>query len=264
MNDVAANFVGSIPEHYDRELGPRLFFGYANDLAARVSALNPKSVLELAAGTGILSRKLRDALPDSCKILATDLNPPMLETAKNKFGAEECIDFKQADASQLSFGDSSFDALVCQFGVMFFPDKKLSYREALRVLKPQGRYIFNVWSTWESNPFAQIADEVVASIFPDNPPGFYKVPFGYHDTDLICAELSDAGFRNIKTETLALTSDIPNAASFARGLVFGNPLMEEIRTRGGDPEIVCSAVEVAISRKLGSSMPLQAVIIEAS
>ena len=151
MNDVAANFVGSIPEHYDRELGPRLFFGYANGLAARVSALNPKSVLELAAGTGILSRKLRDALPDSCKVLATDLNAPMLETAKNKFDAEENIDFEQA-----------------------------------------------------------------------------------------------------------------NAANFARGLVFGNPLLEEIRTRGGDPEIVCSAVEVAISRKLGSSMPLQAVIIEAS
>ena len=264
MTEVAANFVGAIPEHYDNNLGPRLFFDYANDIAARVCARQPGSVLELAAGTGIVTRRLRDTLPEHCSLLATDLNPPMLEWAKQKFKGEEAISFKAADATQLLFEDNSFDIVVCQFGVMFFPDKDASYREVSRVLKPGGQYLFSVWGSWEHNPFAQIAHNVVAEIFPGNPPGFYKVPFGYHDINLIRRELSAAGFRNVEAEPVHLTSEIPSAADFARGLVFGNPLMEEILARGGDPEMVCSAIEKAIDSKLGSSMPLQAVIIQAS
>lgn len=264
MNRAAANFVGSIPEYYDRFLGPRIFSDYADDLASRVSTKQPRAVLELAAGTGIVSRKLRDALPSYCDLLATDLNPPMLATARSKFQADENISFEMADATNLPFEDNRFDVVVCQFGVMFFPDKEKSYAEVLRVLRPGGQYIFSVWGSWDENPFAAIAHSVVADMYPDKPPGFYKVPFGYHDTQEIHDSLMSTGFTQCKSDALALTSTIPSAKEFARGLVFGNPLLEEILSRGGDPDRVCAAIATAIESKLGSSMPLRAVIIEAS
>jgi ubiquinone/menaquinone biosynthesis C-methylase UbiE len=264
MTDVAANFTGSIPDNYDKYLGPIIFAGYANDLAIRVCAAQPSAILELAAGTGILSRQLRDQLPDHCSIIATDLNPPMLESAKQKFTAGENLAFKAVDAVNLPFTDGSFDVVVCQFGIMFFPDKEQSCREVLRVLKPGGRYIFNVWGAWEANPFAAIAHEVVASIFPDNPPGFYKVPFGYHDHAVIRDTLLASGFKRVEIDTVTLQSDIPSAEDFARGLVYGNPLLEEILARKGNPDLVCATLTKTLQDKLGSSMPLQAVIIEAS
>lgn len=261
MSDQAAHFVGSIPEYYDRHLGPRIFAGFAEDLARRVAFLAPSEVLELAAGTGIVTRALRDALPDASKLVATDLNPPMLEVARSKFHGGEAVHFQPADASSLPFADASFDTLVCQFGVMFFPDKAASYGEVLRVLKPGGRYLFNVWDAWENNPFARIAHDVVAGFFPDDPPGFYRVPFGYCDKDLIAGSLDDAGFSDIDIETVEVTSAIPSAEDFASGLVYGNPLLEEIVERGGDDQAVHGAISVAIEEHLGENMPLQAIVV---
>ena len=264
MTDVAANFVGSIPEYYDRFLGPRIFSRYAREITARVVSRQPDSVLELAAGTGIVSRELRNSLPAHCSLLVSDLNSPMLDTAREKFRPAENVVFKSADATDLPFLENAFDSVVCQFGVMFFPQKEKSYVEVRRVLRPGGHYTFSVWGSWEQNPFAELTHKVVADLFPNNPPGFYKVPFGYHDEDLIHDELMAAGFTSAEFETLHLTSDIPSSNDFARGLVFGNPLLEEILARGGDPEIVCSAIARALDDNLGSSMPLQAVIIAAS
>ena len=263
MTEQAANFVGSIPEHYDRFLGPHIFHDFADDLTARVVGLNPASVLELAAGTGIVTRRLRDALPATCAVTATDLNPPMLEKARSKFAAGENIHFEPADATALPFDDSTFDTVVCQFGIMFFPDKLRSYEEALRVLKPGGRYILNVWGSWECNQFAQIAHETVAEYFPDNPPGFYHVPFSYHDTDVIEKTMCQAGFSEAASHVVDVTSAIPSARDFATGLVYGNPLFEEVTSRGGDPEEICSAVAAAIEDQLGGSMSLQALVIDA-
>lgn len=264
MTDVAANFVGSIPEYYDRFLGPRIFSNYAREITARVVSLHPRSVLELAAGTGIVSRELRNSLPAHCALLVSDLNLPMLDAAEAKFRPDENVVFEAADATALSFVENSFDSVVCQFGVMFFPQKEKSYGEVRRVLRPDGHYIFSVWGSWKQNPFAQLAHKVVADLFPNNPPGFYKVPHGYHNEELIHDELMAAGFTLAEFETLHLSSDIPSSRDFARGLVFGNPLLEEILARGGDPEVVCSAIATALDDNLGSSMPLQAVIITAS
>lgn len=264
MARQAAQFVGTIPENYDDGLGPHIFFGYGDDLARRVAALAPRRVLELAAGTGIVTRRLRDLLPDACQLVASDLNPPMLEVAKAKFPVDAGVTFEQADASALPFEDESFDVVVCQFGVMFFPDKDRAYGEALRVLQPGGRYLFNVWDSWAANPYARIVHEVVAGFFPDDPPGFYEVPFGYHDPDAIRAALQRAGFARAAVAPLSLTSKIPSAARFARGLVFGNPLYEEIVSRGGAPEAVCAAVATAIDQDLGAQMPLKAFVIQAS
>jgi len=264
MAKQAARFVGSIPENYDEGLGPHIFNDYASDLTRRVADLRPGTVLELAAGTGIVTRKLRDALASDCELLASDLNPPMLEVAKAKFRADESVRFEQVDATNLEFDEASFDVVACQFGVMFFPDKRRSYAEVHRVLKPGGSYVFNVWDSWSSNPFAQITHEAVEKFFPEDPPGFYKVPFSYHDANEIRESMLRAGFARVTIEHLPLKSKISTANSFAKGLVFGNPLYEEIVTRGGDPGEVLAAVADAIDRQLGAEMPLQALIVHAS
>jgi len=263
MTNEASNFVGLIPQNYDQFLGPLIFHQFADDLVGRVGELAPRSVLELAAGTGIVTRRLRDALPDGCAILATDLNSPMLKVAESKFRADENIDFERADATNLSFDDASYDVCVCQFGVMFFPDKQQSYQEVLRVLKPQGRYIFSVWESWEQNAFARIAHETVATFFPNDPPGFYNVPFSYHDAEKIEDALKRAGFSRVTAERVRFISTIPSAGDFATGLVYGNPLFQEIEARGGDPDRVCKAVAAAVEQHLGASLSLEALVLSA-
>jgi len=264
MSTQASRFTGSIPENYDAGLGPHIFEGYADDLTRRVAGLRPNSVLELACGTGIVSRKLRDALAVDCELIVSDLNPPMLDVARAKFRPGERVGFEQIDATELGFEDAAFDVVVCQFGVMFFPDKDRSYREVHRVLKAGGSYVFNVWDGLASNPFAQLALDTIGGFFPDDPPRFYEVPFGYHDTDAIKQSLRAAGFSAVTVEAVSLTSEISSADLFARGLVFGNPAFEEMVSRGGDPEEIRVALSDAIRRNLGDSMPLSAFVIHAA
>ena len=152
MSDRAADFTGSIPSFYDQGLGPIFFAEFADDIARRVAVFSPTRVLELAAGTGIVTRRLRDLLPLETHLTATDLNPPMLEIARGKFYRDEKVDFQPADATALPFPDASFDAVVCQFGVMFFPDKEKGYCEAHRVLVSGGRYFFSVWDFTPAQP----------------------------------------------------------------------------------------------------------------
>jgi ubiquinone/menaquinone biosynthesis C-methylase UbiE len=149
MKDQHAEFSGSIPAAYDRCLGPILFEPYAKDLAARLQVPKNGSVLELACGTGILTRLLRTQLPPTVKLAATDLNEPMFRHAPAKFREDEVVQWLQADAGSLPFGDRLFDAVVCQFGIMFVPDKALAAHEAYRVLKPGGHFLFNVWDAME-------------------------------------------------------------------------------------------------------------------
>ncbi len=258
----SAKFVGSIPENYERGLGPHIFDGFAADIAERVAAFNPRKVLELAAGTGIVTRKLRDTLPPACELTASDLNEPMLEVAQAKFAPSERVVFASADAMHLPYADDTFDVLVCQFGVMFFPDKLRAYQEAHRVAERDGRYLFSVWGSWDANPFARLVHETIAGFFPDNPPGFYRVPFGYHDADAIRESVLSAGFSTVSVEVVELISKI-SADVFSTGLVFGNPLYQEVMDRGADAEELRSAVSAALQRNLGSEMPLQALVFTA-
>ncbi len=258
-----AAFIGSIPEHYDQGLGPMIFVDYAADIARRAAALSPARVLETAAGTGIVTRALRNALPADARLTATDLNPPMLEVARAKFRAGEQVEFQPADAMALPFADGSFEAVVCQFGVMFFPDKGKSYREVFRVLAPGGRYLFNVWDSHRYNPFGRIAHEVAGRFFPADPPQFYNVPFSYPEIDPIKESMIEAGFTDIDVAVVRVEKEIPDASVFARGIVYGNPLIEQIRARGGEPERVHEAMTQALRREFGAEpgrMPLQAIV----
>jgi ubiquinone/menaquinone biosynthesis C-methylase UbiE len=265
-NDAA--FIGSIPQHYDQGLGPMIFVDYAADIAQRVAAGNPTRVLETAAGTGIVTRKLRDALPAGARLTATDLNPPMLDIARAKFRAGEQVEFQPADAVALPFADGSFDAVVCQFGLMFFPDKAKSYSEVYRVLAPGGRYTFSVWDSHRYNPFGRIAHKVAGGFFPADPPQFYSVPFSCHQIDPVKQSLIEAGFTGINAAVVSLDKEIPDVAHFARAAIYGNPLIDQVRARGGvEPELVVDALVQEYRREFGADpgrMPLQAIFFSAT
>jgi ubiquinone/menaquinone biosynthesis C-methylase UbiE len=195
-------FAGSIPEIYQRFLVPLIFEPYAEDLAARVARVAPHDVLETAAGTGVLTRALAARLP-AARLVATDLNQPMLDLAAARQPDAKKVTWRQANALALPFADHSFDAVACQFGVMFFPDKAQGYREARRVLKPGGRFLFNVWDRIAENEFADVVTQALATLFPQDPPRFMaRIPHGYHDVEEIRAQLAAAGFSQIAVETL--------------------------------------------------------------
>ena len=160
---------------------------------------------------------------------ATDLNPPMLEIAAGKIRPGERVTFQPADAQALPFADASFDAVVCQFGIMFYPDRPKWFREVHRVLAPGGHYVFNVWDGHGYNPFGRIGHDVSAKLFPGNPPQFYSVPFSCAAIDPIKQGLLDAGFTDIAIAVLTVQKKIPDVDVFARAMVFGNPLAEQVR-----------------------------------
>lgn len=267
MENKNAQFAGSIPAVYDRYLGPMFFQPYAEDMAARLNVAENSSVLELACGTGIVTRILRDRLPATARLVATDLNEAMMQNAATKFTGNDAVEWQQADATSLPFEDQTFDAVVSQFGFMFFPDKATSAREARRVLKPGGVFLFNVWDSLEQNPLGQIAHETVARFFEKDPPTFYQVPFGYHDHDEIRRVLEDAGFRDIRIDVVRKTSVPTRADDAATGLVEGSPVSVAITDRDASlfPKIK-AAVADALAKQLGGTTfqaPMSAVVVEA-
>jgi len=252
-------FEGSIPGNYDRYLGPALFEPFAKDIIARLSDEQPAKVLEIACGTGILTRRLRDSLAPTVQIVATDLNPGMFAFAQGKFHPNEKIEWHAADAAALPFPDGSFDAVVCQFGLMFVPDKEMAMRECYRVLTRGGVFLFNVWDSIERNPIGQMAHQTIASFFEHDPPNFYELPFGFFDTDLIRGMLGRAGFKAIEVSRVTLPCRSPSAADLATGLVRGNPVATAIEERGVDVEDVIRAVSQRIAEQCGSA-PVESTI----
>jgi ubiquinone/menaquinone biosynthesis C-methylase UbiE len=231
MTDTDKVFAGSIPSIYDQYLGPLIFEPYAADVAKRLAFLPGGDLLETAAGTGIVTRALTNYLDPGVRIIATDLNQPMLEHAASRLSSER-VTWRQANALSLPFEDASFDAVVCQFGVMFFPDRPKAYREALRVLKPGGAFLFNVWDKIEENEFARVTTDALKAIFPGDPPLFLaRTPHGHHDVGTIESELRVAGFSQIKIETLAHHSRALSAREPAFGYCQGTPLRNEIEGR---------------------------------
>jgi ubiquinone/menaquinone biosynthesis C-methylase UbiE len=230
MRETDRIFSGSVPALYDRYLGPLIFEPYAVDLAERVAKIGAKNLLEVAAGTGIATRALAHSLPKRVAIVATDLNQPMLDFAAAR--SDPRITWRQADALKLPFEDGSFDLVVCQFGMMFLPDKPAAYREALRVLQPAGRFVFSVWDRIEENEVAHAVAEGVAALFPKDPPRFLaRTPYGYHDSNQIRSELQSAGFRCIAVEAIQYRSRADSHRDPAIGFCQGTPLRNEIEAR---------------------------------
>jgi SAM-dependent methyltransferase len=245
MTSSAAGFSGSVPGFYDRYLGPVLFEPYAEDLVSRLPAGAGLRVLELACGTGIVARRLREALPESALVVATDLNEPMTAYAQAAVPAPGIV-WQQADAQALAFDDGSFDVVVCQFGFMFLPDKVQGFREARRVLGPDGVLLANVWHSLEANAAAGAIHASLARLFPDDPPRFLETPYGYHDAERIRAEMVEAGWQDLQLHDVCLQGLGPSAADFAAGFTLGSPLTHELAERGADPDAVARALTAAL------------------
>lgn len=268
MSTADRAFCGSIPEIYDTYLVPLIFETYAMDLAGRVSSVAPQSVLETAAGSGVVSRALIPLLESKARYVISDLNQPMLDRAIACQPPDDRIVWQQVDALKLPFEDQSFDTVCCQFGVMFFSDRVAGYREALRVLSPEGRFFFSVWDRIAYNEFAQVVSEAVGRLFPGHPPQFLvRTPHGYHNLAVIEAELRTAGFSTIQIETIEGRSVAPNPRFPAIAYCQGTPLRNEIEERnaGALEEATIAATE-EIARVFGKgeiSAKIQAHIVVA-
>jgi SAM-dependent methyltransferase len=247
MNNSAGSdkiFAGSVPRLYDTYLVPLIFEPYAADLANRLKAMPLGNVLEIAAGTGVVTRALASELPPTVHIVATDLNQAMLDQAA-AVGPARAVEWRQADVMQLPFADQTFDAVVCQFGVMFFPDKVKAFCEVRRVLRPGGVFVFNVWDEIVENEFADTVTDALASLFPDDPPRFMaRTPHGYHDLRVIEHDLARAGFvQPPRIETLAARSRATSPQVPAIAYCQGTPLRNEIEAR--DPSRLQEATNTA-------------------
>lgn len=248
-------FAGSIPEVYEKYLVPLIFEPYALDLAARLAALSLTNLLELAAGTGVVTRRLALELPEGVTLTATDLNQSMLDVAAST-GTHRAVTWSQADALQLPFANATFDAVVCQFGAMFFPDKPRAFAEARRVLRPGGVFLFNVWDRIEENEFPMTVTEALAMLFPDDPPRFMaRVPHGYHDIGVFRRDLAAAGFERIPNiETVAARSQCASARIAAMAFCQGTPLRAEIEARDSSGLVAATDMaESVIARRFGTS-----------
>lgn len=232
--DCDKAFEGSIPEFYDAYLTPLIFEPYARDLAQRVNSAPVSNVLEIAAGTGVVTRAMVDAFGANVSIVATDINQPMLDYGAS-VRADANVTWKQADAQALPFDDQTFDAVVCQFSVMFFPDRVKAYTEALRVLKPGGLFHFSVWDEIEENEFANTVTEAMAEVFPDDPPRFLaRTPHGYSDIREVSDDITRAGFTTVpEIETVAARSRASHPSDVAIAYCQGTPLRNEIESRDG-------------------------------
>lgn len=246
MSHPDRQFIGAIPEIYDRLMVPMLFEPYAEDLARRVVALSPSRVLETAAGTGVVTRAVVAGLPEHARCVATDLNPAMLDRAAARQGDAGHVEWRAANALDLPFDDDTFDVVWCQFGVMFFDDRVAGYREAKRVLRPGGRFLFNVWDRIDKNDFAQATHVALGRCFETDPPQFMaRTPHGYHDAERIRADVLAAGYSTVELTTLSATSRADHPLTVATAFCQGTPLRREIEAR--DPQgldrVTCAVAE---------------------
>ena len=266
MADIRASFSGSIPEYYDSCLGPTQFDAFAADLAQRLPARPPGDVLEIACGTGLVTRRVRERLDPAVRLVATDLSTAMLDYARGKPSGSKDIEWREADAVNLPFGDGEFGALVCAFGVMFVPDKQAAFREARRVLKDGGILLFNVWDRIEENPHAAINAQVVEGLFPGDAEMRFRIPYEMHNSTLLQQLLAEAGFREVRIEKKRFPIDKVSARTVATGQIRGTPRGLLIEQRGVPLDEVVEKVTAALAR-IGGADPYrgvaQAVVVEA-
>ena len=246
-DDASRTWAEDMSAAYDQYLVPATFLPYAEDLARRIAPHRPQVVLELAAGTGVLTQALNALLPDT-HIIATDLNQAMVDVGSRRVPSAT---WRQADAMDLPFDEQSTDVVACQFGVMFFPDRPAAYAGIGRLLKPGGRFFFNCWGPLDTHDVESAVIDALADAFPDDPPRFLaQIPHGYHDRDQVVADLTAAGFGNVDVENVELTCSSPSAADLAKGYCRGTPLRPQIEARG-DLDTTTRAVTSALEHRFG-------------
>jgi len=250
----AFKFTGRDAEYYDRYLGPIIFEPYGQYLASKIDSTNVKSVLELACGTGRVTRHIRKALPATVKLIASDISNDMLTIAQQELD-HDGIEFRVEDIQSLSFPDNSFDLIICQFGMMFLPDKKKGFEEIYRVLKPGGMFMFFTWDDTLNMPlFKLMINETIAPVFEDEDVTRFFVPFSMHDTGLLEQFLTDAGFSKAKAEKVELMSGAPSAEYVANAFLRKHMLGKEVAAK--DPSLLeplAQKMESRIAAQFGTS-----------
>ena len=267
MAQPPADFSGSIPEFYDRIMGPAHFDAFGAELARRLPARPPGDVLELACGTGLVTRHVRERLSAELKLVASDISRAMLDYARRKLAAMRGIEWHEADACKLPFGDGAFGAVVCAFGVMFVPDKAACFREARRVLRDGGTFLFSAWDGLENNPHGRVAAEVIEGLLPGDPAArFGSIPYHFNDRTVIGRLLANSGFVPERMETVRIACTCPSAREFATGQLRGTPRSLVLQEHGIPVDGVIEKVAAALAR-LGGAEPFQytpqALVIEA-
>lgn len=261
----ATSFVGNVPENYENYMVPLFMRPFAQDLARRVSKTSPNDVLELAAGTGVLTEELRKALPQA-RIVPTDLNQDMLDKAK-EVRPDLNVEYRTADAQELPFADASFDVVAMQFGYMFIPEIAKAVAEAYRVLKPGGRYLFNTWDSIEKNPMAKVTSVALTDAIEPGAPKFLNVPFGSYDPNPILEVLRDAGFQIADADWVEHETSAPTTRDAATGLVNGTPMYSAIVENNRDAGVIRDQLATAFAAKFGDNpmrTSLQALVFEAT
>jgi ubiquinone/menaquinone biosynthesis C-methylase UbiE len=259
------SFSGSIPENYERYLGPFIFEPYAVDVVSRIHVQKVKKVLELACGTGRVTKHLVQTLPDA-EIVASDFNPDMIAIAENNAKSDN-IKWMTIDMQDIPFDDNHFDLVVCQFGIMFVPDKQKAFQEIHRVLKTGGVLLLNAWDALTKNPPFTIANLIVNSFFTTDPVLFYHVPFSYHDETEMKHHLAEAGFHSAVIKLVPKICVSDSAAHAVKGLLEGNPVFAFIQER--NPAVlpdIRKKLEEELVLKLGDHpmrCAMQAWVIEA-
>lgn len=248
MTDIRADFGGGIPDLYERGMAPVMFAGPAEAVAARIAALRPMQVLETAAGTGQATRRLAPLLPPGAVLTATDLSPAMLDRGAALLPPGVAV--RQADAQALPFPDAAFDLVLCQFGVMFFPDRAAAFREAWRVLRPGGRFLFTTWDERAANPFAWIAGELVSAHLGEA--GVFDIAASMTSWDAAKALALEAGFGGFRAELLRMEVPVADLPLFAAGLLLGNPSGQMLRARGIEPEPLVPVLAERLAAVLGN------------
>lgn len=242
-----SSWIETMPETYDRCLGPALFTPYASHVAELVAARAPRRVLELAAGTGILTAELARLLPDA-RITATDLNPEMVSWAAHRVAN---VDWRQADAQRLDYPEASFELVVCQFGVMFFPDKQRAFAEAARVLVPGGTMLFTVWDVVDGSEFAAALVSTAADLLPEDPPMFLvRIPHGYNDPDKMRSDVRAGGLYVEAIDRVVLRGTAESARTVVEGYGLGTPMRFELEERGS-LDVLTEALADELARRLG-------------
>jgi SAM-dependent methyltransferase len=264
MAQAPADFTGSIPEFYDRIMGPAHFDVFGAELVRRLPAKPLGDVLEVARGTGRVTRYLRERLSAELKVVASDISRAMLEYARGVLAAERGVEWHEADACKLPFGDAAFGAVVCAFGVMFVPDKQACFREARRVLRSGATFLFNVWDGLENNPHGRVAAEVIEGLLPGDP--FGSIPYHFNDRAMIGRMLEDAGFAVERVDRVRIACTSPSAREFATGQLRGTPRSLILQERGIPVDGAIEKLAAALAR-FGGAEPFrytaQALVVEA-
>jgi len=263
VDDDATGFLGSIPEHYDSGLGPVIFRHYADVLGRAVAESRPRRILETAAGTGISSAAIADHSPDA-ELVISDLNDAMLQIARAKLPPATRVEV--VDAQKLPFPDASFDVVACQFGIMFVPDLEAAFREARRVLAAGGVFHFSVWDSHAKNRFAAITDGLLTESFPDDPPPFYRVPFGLSDVNRLRDLAQSTGFGLVRIDVVPHAAPVASWADFADGLILGNPVADQLRRRSADLDALVRETAARLEREFGpapTTTPVQTIFFRA-